>query len=238
MLLATLDLLLSDPLRFLIVFPVMLVNVGSALLVAITVHEFSHALAAFRLGDLTAKRLGRLSLNPIRHMDPMGTALLVLVGFGWGKPVPVNSAALRRGRRGMAAVAAAGPLSNVVTAFLFSLPIKAGVLKWPSSLFLSSPFELGIEGFISHMIALALFFNLILAVFNLLPFFPLDGSKVAAGLLPRDLARRFMRLETYGPAILLMVIAVDIITGIGILRRTILPVVNYLGYVVVGQRFF
>ena len=163
MILGSLNLLFSDPLRFLLVFPISLGVVGMALLVAITVHEFSHALAAFYLGDLTAKRLGRLSLNPIRHLDPMGTALLVIVGFGWGKPVPVNDAALRRGRQGMAVVAAAGPISNVVTASLFAMPIRTGVLTWHSPFFFDASFQTGIEGFLSQIVGFIIFFNIILA---------------------------------------------------------------------------
>ena len=238
MLLGSIDLLFSDPLAFLRLFPIVLGVVGLALLVAITVHEFSHALAAFYLGDLTAKRLGRLSLNPIRHLDPMGTALLVIVGFGWGKPVPVNGAALKRGRQGMAVVAAAGPLSNVITAFLFTIPLKTGLLAWRSPFFFDASFRTGIEGFLSQIVGFIIFFNIILATFNLLPVFPLDGSNIAKGLLPRDLARSFSRLDRYVPPLLLTVIAVDIFTGAGILRSVIGPVVNYMGQLIVGQEFF
>lgn len=238
MLLGSLDLLFSDPLAFLRLFPIILATMGFALLLGITVHEFSHALVAYSLGDLTAKRLGRLSLNPIRHLDPMGTALLVIVGFGWGKPVPINPYALRRGRQGMAAVAAAGPLSNVITASLFTIPIRAGGLAWHSPFFFSASFQTGINGFLADLVGFIIFFNIILAVFNLLPFFPLDGSRVVLGLLPRDLGRTFARLETHGPVLLLMVIALDVITGAGILSRIMIPVVNYVGHVIIGQGFY
>ena len=240
MLLGYLDLLFSDPLAFLRVFPIVVTTIGVALLAAITVHEFSHALTSYVLGDTTAKRLGRLSLNPVRHMDPTGTALLFLVGFGWGKPVPVNAAMLRRGRRGMAAVAAAGPFSNVATAFLLSVPIKAGLLAWPIPFLIdpAAPLSGGAVGLLSHILGLSIFFNLILAVFNLLPFYPLDGSNVALGLLPRELARRFARLERYGPVLLVSVIMLDIVARVGVLRAVIGPVVNYLGRVAVGVEFF
>ncbi len=135
MILGYLDLLMSDPLTFLRVFPVVALMVGGSLLIAITVHEFSHSLVAYLLGDQTSKRLGRLSLNPIRHMDPTGTVLLFLVGFGWGKPVPVDDRALRNGRQGMALVSGAGPVSNVMTAVVFALPFRAGLLAWPFRLF-------------------------------------------------------------------------------------------------------
>ncbi len=240
MLLGYIDLLFSDPLAFLRVFPIVVTTVGLALLGAITVHEFSHAATSYLLGDQTAKRLGRLSLNPIRHMDPTGTALLFLVGFGWGKPVPVNVAMLRRGRRGMAAVAAAGPLSNVLTAFLLSVPIRLGLLAWPIPFWINpiAPLSGGIAGLLSHVLGLSIFFNLILAVFNLLPLSPLDGSKVVLGLLPRELARRFTRLERYGPVLLLSVIMLDIVAGVGVLRSVIGPVVNLFGRATVGVEFF
>lgn len=104
MLLAAFNLLLDDPLTFLKVVPLLLAIITFALLIGITVHEFSHALAAFHLGDNTARRMGRLTLNPLAHLDPMGTLLLFIAGFGWGKPVPVNPYALRQGRVGMALV--------------------------------------------------------------------------------------------------------------------------------------
>ncbi len=238
MLLGSLDLLLSNPLEFLRVFPIIVASVGNALLAAITVHEFSHALAAYLLGDTTARRLGRLTLNPIRHLDPVGTVLMLLVGFGWGKPVPVNALALKGGRQGMAAVAAAGPLSNLIAAFLFSLPVKAGLLGLSSPFLFDPLFATGLHGFLSQMVVILIFYNIILAVFNLLPMFPLDGSNVVLGLLPANLARGYARLERYGPALLLTVIAVDTFTHIGILSRVIGPVVNYMAHLLLNQGIF
>ncbi len=236
MLLVSLDQLFSDPLTFLREFPILVLTWGSAILVALTVHEFSHALVASRLGDRTAQRLGRLSLNPIRHLDPMGTALLVLVGFGWGKPVPVNEDALRKGRQGMALVAVAGPLSNLLTAFLFTIPIRAGLLPYEVPLICSRFSSSGIiEGIVANLVGFVVFFNIILAVFNLIPLFPLDGSKVALGLLPRETARRVARYEAYGSGILIGLIALDFVVGVGIFRNIIFPVVHYVGDLLLGQ---
>ena len=238
MLLGSLDLLFSDPLQFLRVLPILLGTVGLALLAAITIHEFSHALAAYLLGDSLARRMGRLSLNPIRHLDPMGTVLMLVVGFGWGKPVPVNPLALKRGRQGMAAVAAAGPLSNLVAAFLLALPIRLGLMELGSPFLLDTLFATGLLGFLSHLMGITIYFNIILAVFNLVPMFPLDGSNVALGLLPANLAREYARLAKYGPALLFTVIALDTFTHLGIFSRIIGPVVNYIAHLLLNQGIF
>lgn len=232
MILRNLDVLSRDPLGFAMV---MALTIG-ALVLGITVHEFSHAAVATGLGDGTAKRLGRVSLNPRVHLDPAGSLMLLLAGFGWGKPVPVNAAAFGRGAfRGMALVALAGPFSNVLTAGLLALPFKLHLLSWPFAI-LSIPRSVTVEGMLGQFLAVAIFFNLVLAVFNLLPVAPLDGSKIALGLLPRDLAARYLRFEPWGPGILLSVILLDIVTGIGILWRVIGPAINLLSVPIVGHQ--
>ncbi|MFQ6031162.1 MAG: site-2 protease family protein, partial [Dehalococcoidia bacterium] len=167
MLLGSYQLLLSDPSSFVR----LTVLVAFALLVAITVHEFSHALVASILGDSTARRLGRLSLNPIRHLDPSGTVLLLVAGFGWGKPVPVNHQHLERGPVGVALVAAAGPLSNLVVAFLLAIPVKAGLLGWSNPTLGRATYVLtgGLREGLSDIVGVVILFNLLLAVFNLIP---------------------------------------------------------------------
>ena len=122
MLLGSYSLLADDPSGFVRLAALVFLS----LVVAITIHEFSHALVANGLGDDTARRLGRLSLNPKRHLDPMGTMMMLVAGFGWGKPVPVNPNRLAHGQRGTALVAAAGPLSNLMLAFLLAIPFKLG----------------------------------------------------------------------------------------------------------------
>jgi len=209
-----------------------------ALLIAITLHEASHAAAAYLLGDSTARRLGRLTLNPIRHMDPMGTLLIVFVGFGWGKPVPVNALALRRGRQGMGAVAAAGPLSNLATAAIAAAPLRLDLVSSPSIFSFTNAVSAGPEAFVGALLLFLVAFNIILAVFNLIPLFPLDGSGVALGILPIKQARQFGRMEQYGPGILMLIIGADFMLGVGILRRIIFPVVNYASVILLGERLF
>ena len=212
---------------------VYLCAVIAALLAGITVHEFSHAWAATSLGDRTARGLGRLSLNPVRHLDPMGSALLLLAGFGWGKPVPVNPAYLRGGARpGMALVSLAGPASNLAAAVAFGLALRMGAADS-----LPTFWVLGVEGATVAEIALRLLVrvNLILAVLNLIPIAPLDGFKVALGLLPPNAARSFGRLEPYGPIILLGLIVIEYLPGdFGILSNALWPAVNALAHVIVG----
>ncbi len=162
---------------------------------AISVHEFSHALAAWSLGDPTAQRAGRLTLNPLRHLDPFGSILLLLAGFGWGKPVPVDPRALRLGRLGMAIVSAAGPLSNLVVALLTALSIRT-LLE----------LEVGVSRLVIQFLFLLIALNVGLCVFNLLPIAPLDGFGVAVGMLPWSIAGPLARLAQYGPGILLLLV--------------------------------
>jgi len=191
-----------------------------ALVTGIAFHEFSHAWMAYQLGDGTAASMGRLSLNPLRHLDPLGTLLLFLVGFGWGKPTPVNPYRLRTGpRRGNALVAAAGPLSNFLFAVLAALPLRWGLVGLPASLD-----RIG-EATGSEVLGLFLFyivlFNVILGVFNLIPIHPLDGFKVAVGVLPRQAALELERLAPWGPGILMTLIAVGWLTPFNPLGRII-----------------
>lgn len=186
-----------------------------ALVVGITVHEFSHAFAAAKLGDFTARQQGRLTLNPLAHLDPVGTLLIFVAGFGWGRPTPVSPWNLRIGQRaGMAVVAIAGPISNLILASVAALPFKIGTL---------SPRSGTIDAEIIQAIVL---WNLVLAVFNLLPIAPLDGFKVALGILPRSIAEPLARTERYGVIILLMIILADTFLGVGILSRILFPIIQ------------
>ena len=236
MLLRSIDLLFEDPAAFVTAFSTFLATGGVALLIAITVHEFSHAAVAYRLGDLTAKRLGRLTLNPIRHLDPVGTIMLVLVGFGWGKPVPVNPYNLRvGGRKGMSMVAAAGPLANVITAAFCALPIRMGLISWHSP-FTSRGLQFqGLDSLLADLLGFVIFFNIVLAIFNLIPLFPLDGSKVVAGLLPSGVANNLARWEASGPVILMGIIMLDWATDLNLLWGVLRPMVDMVGFMLLGH---
>jgi Zn-dependent protease len=163
------------------------------MLAGITTHEFSHALVADQLGDHRPRALGRVSLNPLRHLDPLGTVLLVLVGIGWGKPVPVNVAALRPGRAGMALVAGAGPVANVVVALVLALIYRASDLA-------------GTGGAVLQLVYVATVVNLLLAILNLIPIPPLDGFAVLTALVPPRWEYSIRRFQGYGVVLLLLLL--------------------------------
>ncbi len=187
-------------------------------ILAITVHEAAHGYVADRLGDRTARMLGRITLNPLRHIDPIGTVLLplgmyALTGFmfGWAKPVPVNPRNLGNPRRDMAIVAVAGPLSNLVMALLWSIAILVGGWLLPVSTWVGAP--------LVFMGAAGVLINVILLVLNMIPLPPLDGGRVLVGLLPAKLARVVSQVEPYGLFILIALLVT------GVLGRIVLPFV-------------
>jgi len=197
------------------------------LLFAITVHEVAHGWMALRFGDRTAQMLGRLTLNPVKHIDPLGTivipALLMVMGgfiFGWAKPVPVDWRNLRNPKRDMAIVALAGPLANLGMALGWAIVAKVGLLLVDSFPWVSVPMVL--------MGKIGVFLNLILMVLNLLPLPPLDGGRVLTGLLPGPLAAQFARIEPYGFFILLGLLVT------GVLGMLIGPPINLLERVIYG----
>lgn len=184
--------------------------------IAVVIHEYAHGWVAWKLGDSTAKRAGRLTLNPMAHIDPIGTIFLPMillvthspVVFGWAKPVPVDFRSLHNPKKDMVWVGLAGPTANIIMAILLSFVLKFFTIT-------GSPVFLAI-------LSSAILINLVLAVFNILPIPPLDGSRVAIGLLPRDLAMQYAKLEPYGFIIIFGLLY------LGIVGSVIWPLVMYL----------
>jgi Zn-dependent protease len=189
------------------------------LIVSLSTHEFAHAATADALGDDTPRQHGRLTLNPAVHLDLMGSLMLLVVGFGWARPVPINPYALqRRTSAGVMWVSLAGPASNLLLAILAAIPLRMGLVD---------PFAPGIGplpslySFLLQFIAI----NLLLMVFNLIPLAPLDGEKIAGYFFPPPLARFFDTIRPYGPMILLAILFVGPMIGLNIFAWIVMPVV-------------
>jgi len=170
--------------------PEMLLRIP-ALLIAITFHEYAHARVSYSLGDPTPKWRGRLSLNPLVHLDPIGLLMLWLFRFGWAKPVEVNPSYYREPKKGTILVSLAGPMANLILAFFAMIILKLDILH---------------IGILDSFIYILFLYNLTLAVFNLIPIPPLDGSKILAGLLPTPQAYEFSKFESYGPFVLILLV--------------------------------
>ena len=188
----------------------------AAILVAITVHEFAHAWTSDRLGDPTARLQGRVTLNPLAHLDPLGTLMLVLFRFGWGKPVPFDPFNLRNPRRDAALISFAGPAADLILAVILSVLIRLGhVFLGPAAAIL----QLVLTPFITLAV--------ILAIFNLIPIHPLDGGKVLVGLLPEKLAYQWDEfLNRYGFILILFLIIPFF--GFSLISSIIFPIVNMI----------
>jgi len=186
-----------------------------AILYALTIHEFFHAWTANKLGDPTARMQGRLTLNPLAHLDPIGTICIFIAHFGWGKPVPVNSSYFKHPRRDDVLVSAAGPISNFVSALFFGLIFQI-LHKFT-----------GVASDLSKVLELLVVMNLMLAIFNCIPLYPLDGSHILKGFLPRRMLSGYEKICKYGPFVLLGVILLGNFAHIPILRYTIWPLIMF-----------
>ncbi len=190
------------------------------LLFAITVHEYAHGRAALWLGDPTARNMGRLTLNPLPHIDPFGAICLFLFNFGWAKPVPVNPLHFKDVRKGIIIMSLAGPLTNLAVALLAGLMLRH--------------FLLPVEIYLRALLWLMLM-NIGLGIFNLLPIPPLDGSHVLENLLPFNLAQRYRDAARYGPMLLIGVILLDNVAHTGILQRLLVGPMFQLAYLFAGE---
>lgn len=203
--------------------------IGPPILFAITVHEFAHGFIADKLGDPTPRMSGRLTFNPLAHLDPIGTLMLFIAHIGWAKPVPVNPNNFQNPRKDMLWVALAGPISNLISAFVFGMLLR-GMLFFGLPLFTIEQLSLSIE-----VIQILVVFNIILAVFNTIPIFPLDGYRILTGLLPVQQAYGFSQFARYGPFILLGIILIGQITKFPILWMIICIPVQFLNSLFTGQ---
>ncbi|HEY5640365.1 MAG TPA: site-2 protease family protein [Dehalococcoidia bacterium] len=220
------DLLADDPVAFLVLFSAL----GTAILLGLVLHEFSHAFVADQLGDRLPRTRGRLTLNPLAHLDRAGTLLIALVGFGWAKPVPVNPNATKNPKAALAMTAVAGPATNFLIAAVASLPFRLGSLEWFSLYRAQNTGSWGIDEYAGYYLSTIVLISVILGIFNLIPIAPLDGFKVAVGILPRELSRSYARLERVGPAILIPLIALPFLTGgrINLLANVLRPMIEAL----------
>ena len=198
--------------------PEVLVLLIPVLLFALVFHEFSHGWVANKLGDPTAKYSGRLTLNPMAHLDLFGSLMILFVGFGWAKPVPVDSRYLANPRTDMMTIAFAGPASNLLLAFIAGSLIRLS----------------GNMGVLSSMLIMFVQINIMLAVFNMIPIPPLDGSQIFSGLMIRHNPDLVVKLQIYGPQILMGLILFGMLTSISPIWWLISPFVNFFMFLFVG----
>ena len=199
--------------------PEVLVLLIPVLLFALVFHEFSHGWVANKLGDPTAKYAGRLTLNPMAHLDLFGSLMILFVGFGWAKPVPVDSRYLANPRTDMMKIAFAGPAANLLLAFIAGSLIRLT----------------GNMGVLSSMLIMFAQINIMLAVFNMIPIPPLDGSQIFSGLMIRHNPDLVIKLQVYGPQILMGLILFGMLTRISPIWWLISPFVNFFMFLFVGM---
>jgi len=186
-----------------------------ALVFSLSFHEFAHAWMAYKLGDSTAARMGRLTLNPMSHLDPMGSLALLLMGFGWAKPVPVDPRYLKNPRQDMVKVAAAGPISNIILAIIAALVLR---LLFDTDLLSNS---------VKTFFIIFMQINITLAVFNLLPVSPLDGSQILSPFLEKQFGPDIVwKMQVNGPRVLFIIIIFSMVTDIHIFSFIITPIFN------------
>lgn len=193
------------------------------LILSLTIHEYAHARVAYHFGDSTAKQMGRLNLNPLSHLDLIGSLMLLFAGFGWAKPVPVNPMNLANPKRDMVWVSLAGPLSNMILAATIAILIKIMIFT-----------NVPINQDLTYIIIMTFQINLVLAMFNLIPIQPLDGSKIVLGLLPYNKAVKFEEATRHGPMILMGIMVFGSVFNISPFSLIIDPWVKFWTSILIG----
>ncbi|HEB69709.1 MAG TPA: site-2 protease family protein [Desulfobulbus sp.] len=189
-------------------------------LLALTFHELAHGYVAWNLGDPTAKNAGRLTMNPLKHLDPLGVIAFIIMKIGWAKPVPINPNYFKNPQKGMLLVALAGPAANVILAVASAILVKILLAVPIIPMFVLKP--------LVGMLVASVWINIMLAVFNCLPIPPLDGSKVLMGILPAQTARSYAKLEPFGFILLLVLFYT------GVISKVIMPVINFANGLLLG----
>ncbi len=197
-----------------------LVILAPPFLFALTFHELAHGYVAWHLGDPTAKNAGRLTMNPLKHIDPLGVIAFIIMKIGWAKPVPVDPRYFKDPQKGMLLVALAGPAANVVTAIASAILVKLLIMVPVIPMFILKPMV--------GMLVASVWINIMLAVFNCLPIPPLDGSRVLMGILPPKMAYSYAKMEPYGFILLL------ILFYAGIISKVIMPIINFANTLLLG----
>ena len=193
------------------------------LIFSLCFHEFSHGYIAYRLGDHTAARSGRLTLNPLAHLDPIGSLMILFVGFGWAKPVPVNPINFSNPRVDMMKVAFAGPASNLILAFIAGLMIR-----------FTNYSDFMSNGIFYQTLYVFSFINIALAVFNMLPVAPLDGSQIFGNMISKNNPELAWKLQLYGPKILIGLILIGIVTPFSLLGTVMMPFIKFFLFLFAG----
>jgi Zn-dependent protease len=200
------------------------------LLITITIHEVSHGYVAYLLGDDTAKRAGRLTLNPISHIDPIGLLMLFIARFGWAKPVPINPYNFKNYKRDTAITAAAGPFSNFLMAIILSILFRVIINMSPDILYFGNV----VSRLFIQLLVYSIMINLALGLFNLIPIPPMDGSKILGGFLSDDAYARYTAQETRGAQILMIIILASMIFRLNLIGSIIMPPLNFLLQFLIG----